>query len=75
MSKVNAISAAQESKKPTEFGDPGWALSQKGDPGQKRYAVIGAGASGICMAKHLLEVGLDVTIFEIGTHIGGRETR
>lgn len=52
-------------------GDPAWALSQVGDPLQKKYAVIGAGASGICLAKHLLEVGLDVTVFEIGTNIGG----
>ena len=37
----------------------------------KRVAVIGAGAAGLCAAKHLLEVGLDVTVFEIGTQVGG----
>lgn len=37
----------------------------------KRVGVIGAGASGLCAAKHLLEVGLDVTVFEIGTQVGG----
>lgn len=37
----------------------------------KRIAVIGAGASGLCMAKYLLELGADVTVFEIGTKIGG----
>lgn len=37
----------------------------------QRVAVIGAGAAGLCTAKHLLEVGLDVTVFEIGTQVGG----
>lgn len=38
----------------------------------RRYAVIGAGASGLCCAKYLLQNGFeDVTIFEIGTQIGG----
>jgi thioredoxin reductase len=37
----------------------------------KRIAVIGAGACGICAAKYLLEVGMDVTVFEIGSQIGG----
>ena len=35
------------------------------------YAVIGAGAGGLCAAKNLLARGLDVTIFEVGSHIGG----
>ena len=34
-------------------------------------AVIGAGASGLCMAKHLIEAGFDVTVYEIGTQVGG----
>ncbi|MGK0172226.1 MAG: dimethylaniline monooxygenase (N-oxide forming), partial [Gammaproteobacteria bacterium] len=37
----------------------------------KRVAIIGAGACGICAAKYLLEVGIDVTVFEIGSQIGG----
>lgn len=37
----------------------------------KRFAVIGAGAGGLCAAKHLLALNIDVTIFEIGTRIGG----
>ena len=37
----------------------------------KRFAVIGAGAAGLCAAKHLVESGIDVTIYEIGTQIGG----
>jgi dimethylaniline monooxygenase (N-oxide forming) len=39
--------------------------------GTKRIAVIGAGACGICAAKYLLEVGFDVSVFEIGSQIGG----
>jgi hypothetical protein len=38
---------------------------------QKRYAVIGAGAGGLCAAKNLLAEGIDVTVLEIGSHIGG----
>jgi cation diffusion facilitator CzcD-associated flavoprotein CzcO len=39
--------------------------------GDKRVAIIGAGACGICAAKYLLQVGFDVTVFEIGSQIGG----
>ena len=39
--------------------------------GNKRVAVIGAGASGLCNAKYLLQSGFDVTVFEIGSQIGG----
>ena len=41
------------------------------DHASKRIAVIGAGAAGICMAKYLRKVGFAVTIFEIGSQIGG----
>lgn len=38
----------------------------------RRFAIIGAGAAGLCAAKHLQESGFtDITIFEIGTQIGG----
>lgn len=38
----------------------------------RRYAVIGAGASGLCCAKYLVQNGFeDVTVFEIGTQLGG----
>ena len=37
----------------------------------KHFAVIGAGAGGLCAAKHLLARGIDVTIFEAGSQIGG----
>ncbi|HVB68723.1 MAG TPA: NAD(P)-binding domain-containing protein [Acetobacteraceae bacterium] len=39
--------------------------------GERRVAVIGAGACGLCAAKYLLEAGFDVTVFEIGSQIGG----
>ena len=37
----------------------------------KHFAVIGAGAGGLCVAKNLLARGLDVTIFEAGSTVGG----
>jgi cation diffusion facilitator CzcD-associated flavoprotein CzcO len=36
-----------------------------------KVAVIGAGAAGLCAAKHLKAQGVAVTIFEMGSHIGG----
>jgi dimethylaniline monooxygenase (N-oxide forming) len=42
------------------------------DAKSRRFAVIGAGAAGLCCAKHLIQAGFeDVTIFEIGSQIGG----
>ncbi|MDO8773466.1 MAG: NAD(P)-binding domain-containing protein [Burkholderiaceae bacterium] len=37
----------------------------------KRVAVIGAGAAGLCSAKHLLARGIDVVIYELGSCVGG----
>ncbi len=39
--------------------------------GSARVAVIGAGAAGICAAKYLLAAGFDVTVFELGSRVGG----
>lgn len=36
-----------------------------------RVAVIGAGAAGLSAAKHLVAAGCDVTVFELGSRIGG----
>ena len=36
-----------------------------------RVAVIGAGAAGLCSARHLLARGLEVVVYEIGSCIGG----
>lgn len=45
----------------------------RGDTTQsrRRVAVIGAGAAGLCAAKHLLGQGVDVVIHELGSQIGG----
>ncbi len=37
----------------------------------KSVGIVGAGAAGICGARHMLAQGFDVTIYEIGSHIGG----
>ncbi|MGS0754480.1 flavin-containing monooxygenase [Roseateles sp. GG27B] len=37
----------------------------------QRVAVIGAGAAGLCAAKHLLARGVEVVLYEIGSCIGG----
>ena len=37
----------------------------------RRLAVIGAGAAGLCEAKHLLNSGSEVTIYEMGSQVGG----
>ena len=38
---------------------------------KKRIAVLGAGACGLCAAKTMAQSGFDVTIFEVGSQIGG----
>ncbi|MBV9520140.1 MAG: NAD(P)-binding domain-containing protein [Hyphomicrobiales bacterium] len=37
----------------------------------KSVAIIGAGASGLCVARYFKEAGFDVTVYEIGTQVGG----
>jgi dimethylaniline monooxygenase (N-oxide forming) len=37
----------------------------------KKIAVIGAGAAGLISAKTMLQAGFDVTVFELGSCIGG----
>ncbi|XP_049291673.1 senecionine N-oxygenase-like [Anopheles funestus] len=41
------------------------------DRQQKRYCVIGAGSSGVCVAKTILDTGGNVTIYERTDQIGG----
>ena len=38
---------------------------------RKRVAVIGAGAAGLCAARHLLARGVEVVVYELGSCIGG----
>ena len=37
----------------------------------KSIGIVGAGAAGICAAKTMLEAGFEVTVYEIGSQIGG----
>ena len=37
----------------------------------RKAAIIGAGAAGLCAAKHLMAKGIEVVIYELGSHIGG----
>jgi monoamine oxidase len=37
----------------------------------KHFAIIGGGAGGLCAAKYLTAQGIEVTIFEAGSRIGG----
>lgn len=37
----------------------------------RRVAVIGAGACGLCAAKTMLAEGFEVTVFEMGSQVGG----
>jgi dimethylaniline monooxygenase (N-oxide forming) len=41
-------------------------------PDGARVAIIGAGPSGLAAAKHALEAGFDVTVFEAGDALGGQ---
>jgi dimethylaniline monooxygenase (N-oxide forming) len=38
---------------------------------RQKVAVIGAGSGGLCAAKHLLQAGHDVAVFEAGSYVGG----
>lgn len=39
--------------------------------GKKKIVIIGAGASGLCAARHAISKGYDVSIFEQTDHVGG----
>src|ERR1700685_3001121 len=37
----------------------------------RKVAIVGAGAAGLCAAKHLLGKGMEVVVYELGSRIGG----
>ncbi len=41
-------------------------------PDGARVAIIGAGPGGLAAAKHALEAGFDVTVFEASDDLGGQ---
>ncbi len=74
MEAVRSCSLGQITQAFFEVGGQYRRTSDGGDCGAcgraRRVAVIGACAAGICAAKHLLQRGLDVTVFEMGSCIG-----
>ncbi len=53
---------------PAVLGQPPAAAAPAG---KRRVAIIGAGAAGLCAARHLLARGVEVVVYELGTCIGG----
>jgi cation diffusion facilitator CzcD-associated flavoprotein CzcO len=68
MARENSLMTDVQSVYQRGLDGPPMGPNRRGD---KRVAVIGAGASGLCNAKYLLQCGFDVTVFEIGSQIGG----
>lgn len=46
-------------------------MSERNIPTKRSVAIVGAGASGLCTARYFKEAGFDVSVFEIGTQVGG----
>lgn len=46
-------------------------MSSSTAPPDRKLAIIGAGAAGLVTAKTLMQAGLDVTVFEKGSAVGG----
>lgn len=38
---------------------------------RKKIVIVGAGASGLCAARHAISQGFDVTVFEQTQNVGG----
>jgi len=58
-------------RKPSRAARP---QSPRTTPAPRNFAVIGAGMAGVACARTLLQAGHQVTVFEKGTHAGGRTT-
>jgi len=64
LSSTHGVTGDPVPSDPPAPARPTWA--------RRRVAIIGAGASGLCMAKHLVAEGVDVTIYELGSQVGGQ---
>lgn len=56
---------------PQDVGKPEWILSEIGSMAQIKVAVIGSGFAGITAAHRLKQAGLDFTVFEKNSDVGG----
>ncbi|MDR7096023.1 flavin-containing monooxygenase [Hydrogenophaga laconesensis] len=56
---------------PHDVGAPGWTLDAVAPGAEFKVAVIGAGVSGLAAAYRLQQAGLDYTVFEKNTEVGG----
>jgi len=51
---------------------PLWSACGDNDGGGRRVAVVGGGAAGLHCARHLVEAGIDATVYEASGRTGGR---
>jgi tryptophan 2-monooxygenase len=56
----------------TWLSGSGSAIATFDDPSQYSVAVIGSGAAGLAAAYELLRTGVNVTLYEAGSRVGGR---
>lgn len=56
---------------PSDVGAPDWSASELASGAVARVAVIGSGFAGITAAHRLKQAGLDFTVFEKNSEVGG----
>jgi 4-hydroxyacetophenone monooxygenase len=56
---------------PSDTDAPGWTKASLAPDRDFRVAVIGAGMSGLAVAYRLLQAGIDFTVFERNSDVGG----